>query len=188
MKYDGSKHKLNTIFQNENKNSSDSDLLQKIDLNVKPENILKVPKTITLIKSYNFAFEKISIPFDSRLSVIHGGPDRVGLPIDSTSLENMIFYIDMPNFPDWAIPFIKLTPKAYTDDGYDVTSYTTSELRTYFQHFWRYIGENQWKIWCSINARILTFNPTPHYVPFYIDLDLVIFNERVWEVINSYKQ
>jgi hypothetical protein len=78
MRYDGSKRKLDESFQRENQNTADGEQLKKLDLAEHPENVMKAAKVVQLIKKYNFTFGIVSTPFDSRVTVIKGGPDETG--------------------------------------------------------------------------------------------------------------
>jgi hypothetical protein len=77
MKYETPKRKLLTSVESSNKNGYDADALNKMDMVEKPENVLKTARVIHLIKGYNFTFGIVSVPFDSRVTVIKGGPNNV---------------------------------------------------------------------------------------------------------------
>jgi hypothetical protein len=96
----------------------------------------------------------------------------------------LIFEVDMPNFPDWAIPFVKIIPKVYFDDAIDVNNIYPSDLFTQCRYWWHYIGENHWKIRVEL---FLSATVNGDKIPMYTDVDLVIFNERVWEENNPSK-
>lgn len=93
--------------------------------------------------------------------------------------KTMKFLVDLPNFPEWAIPFTKIIPKCRVDDPY-----LNEGLTLQCKHFWKYISENHWQIYVEINA---IGQIGGDYFPVYLDVDLVIINERVWEEINSNK-
>jgi hypothetical protein len=100
----------------------------------------------------------------------------------------MILYVQLPNFPEWAIPFTKVVPMASTDDAYDLSKVT---FNVYCYHLW-HITDNPENpsIGSSVELRIdvsatatmpdpTNKNNTPIQVPVYLDIDLVFFNERV---------
>jgi hypothetical protein len=96
----------------------------------------------------------------------------------------MVFTVDLPNFPEWAIPFVKLIPKVYFEDGHTFDEIGTGNVTTYFKSVWHLIGENHWQI--RVETQILA-RLDYEYIPVYLDVDLVILNERVWEEMNSNK-
>lgn len=78
MSFETERRKLNGITQDENKNTIDGNQLRHQELRNKPETITKITRVIHLIQGYNFTFGKVAIPFDSRVTVIAGGPDQLG--------------------------------------------------------------------------------------------------------------
>jgi hypothetical protein len=96
----------------------------------------------------------------------------------------MTFVVDLPKFPEWAIPFTKIIPKAYMDDGFDPEVIESDTLNTFCRHFWKNIGEDHWQIYVEL---LVIARLDGVYLPIYTDVDLVIMNERVWEEINSNK-
>jgi len=96
--------------------------------------------------------------------------------------QKMIFTVDLVNFKEENIQFTKLIPKAYTEDGYDPS---TCAIETKCRHWWNYVGEDHWNIYIEIFASAYINNF--EYIPFYIDVDLVILNDRVWEQTNPNK-
>lgn len=110
------------------------------------------------------------------------------MPVDTSSDFNpvrMKLSVDMPNFPEWAIPFVKIIPKAYLDDGVDVENFTGSELTLYCHHFWQYIADNHWKIIVELEA--VARDNVGDLLSVYTDVDLVILNEHAWEELNPNK-
>jgi hypothetical protein len=112
------------------------------------------------------------------------------MPIAPPSFEPtiMIFTVDLPNFPEWSIPFTKIIPKAYMDDVYDITTLTSDTLVTYCRHFWNQVGKNHWQIRVELQVvatQVIDFQHS--FLPIYVDVDIVINNERVWEEMNSDK-
>lgn len=97
----------------------------------------------------------------------------------------MTFYVHLPNFPEWAIPMTKIIPKARIDDGWDMTKVTFDGR---CRHWWKKIGETDWqlKVEVTVRARI-ELDSGPLTLPTYLDLDMVILNERVWEELNPNK-
>lgn len=96
----------------------------------------------------------------------------------------MVFTVDLPNFPEWAISFTKIIPKAYLDDGYNIEDFTGTNLITTCRHWWRCIADNHWELRVEVRATAKLNNV---YIPIYLDIDLVVINERVWEELNANK-
>jgi len=98
---------------------------------------------------------------------------------------SMSFIVDLPNFPEWAIPCTKLIPRVYSEDGYDLTNLTTNEISTYFKYWWKYVDANHWQIYVTMQMLISIGG---NYIPTFVDVDLVILNEQVWEENNPDKR
>lgn len=98
----------------------------------------------------------------------------------------MTFYVQLPNYPEWAIPMTKVVPMVYTEDAYDLSTVTWS-VRCY--HLWHIIPStnpnlpNAVELRVDMEASATIPNPSnsaqPTAIPVYIDIDLVFFNERV---------
>lgn len=97
----------------------------------------------------------------------------------------MTYFVDLPHFPDWAVPMTKLITKVYTDDGWD-TSKVGWGGNT--RHWWNKVAENHWQIRVELYASVsYTLNGVGIILPTYVDVDLVIVNERVWHEVNPNK-
>lgn len=99
----------------------------------------------------------------------------------------MVFTVDLVDFPEWAIPFTKIIPKVHLEDTYDVQEIADSggnNFVTNCRHLWKMIDENHWQIYVELTARAIKDGV---YLPTFVDVDLVIFNENVFEEINSNK-
>ena len=106
----------------------------------------------------------------------------------------MVFTVQLPNLPEWAIPMIKVIPRCYIDDGYDVNSVN---FQVQCQHMWT-VSSNQDSFGNSLNPTVtlqvliyasatnLAVSPNV-IIPTYIDVDLVFFNERAYQEINTNK-
>ena len=68
------------------------------------------------------------------------------------------------------------------DDGYNINSYI---LTTHCKHWWKYIEDNNWRIYIELFVTAKTDINSLDSLPIYTDVKLAIFNERVWEEINS---
>jgi len=95
--------------------------------------------------------------------------------------KNLKFTVDLVDFKEENIQFTKLIPKAYTEDGYNIDE---CDYETTCKHWWKYVADNHWQICVDIFCRAKYNNV---YIPFYVDVDLVILNEHVWEEINPNK-
>jgi len=178
MQYETQKHKVEKTFQKAVENTNNSERLQHFDLNSKSENILKTGKVIKLIQNYNSSHGIIdeTHPFNERVEIVSGGPGNLG--------ELMIFNVNLPNFPEWAIPFTKIIPKVHMEDGYNPEDYNGLELVTNCRHMWKYIDGFNWQIRVEVTAYVRVSGA---YIPLFLDVDLVIINDRVWEELNSNK-
>lgn len=105
----------------------------------------------------------------------------------------MVFTIQLP-IPEWAIPMIKVVPRCYIDDGHDPENLRV-DLEC--QHMW-IISKNTDSfgneltptvtLQVSIYAEVDDFSLFPRYqIPTYIDVDLVFFNERTFNELNTNK-
>ena len=96
------------------------------------------------------------------------------------------FYVNMGKYPVWAIPFTRVVPRFWLEPGssskedFSDVDFFQQSCRTY----WYYVGE-VWKIRVEMEAEAVREGK---YLPLYMDIDLVITNERVWEEINSDKR
>ena len=178
MKYEGTSHKIDKSFQQEVDNTNKAEGLNYLDLNSKSDHVLKVGRTIKLIQNYNSSHGIIdeSYPFNESVEVISGGPGYYG--------GLFIFNVSLSNFPEWAIPFTKIIPKVHMEDGFNPEAYNGLQLVTNCRHLWQYIDGINWKLRVEITAYVLVSGV---YLPLFLDVDLVIINERVWEEINSNK-
>jgi len=185
MRYEGTKHKLDKSFQGENKNSQDAEVLQKLDLNAKPELVLKIANIVHLIQNYDSSNGIIHIdyPFNERVILVSGGPGQT-VPFEKG--EMLIFNVNIPNFPEWCIPFTKIIPKVHMEDGFNPEDYNGLQLVTNCRHMWKYIDGINWQIRVEITSFVRISYPY-NYIPLFLDVDLVIINDRVWEEINSSK-
>ena len=106
----------------------------------------------------------------------------------------MDFTVQIPNFPEWAIPMTKVIPRCYIDDGYDISNIS---FIVQCQHVW-IVSQNQDKLGNSLNPTVLLqvriyasatdLSQSPNVIiPTYIDVDLVFFNERTYTEINTNK-
>jgi len=106
----------------------------------------------------------------------------------------MVFYVHLPGFPEWAIPMTKVVPVVYTEDGYDLTKVTWN---VYCYHTWHITPSNNSTVPNAVELRVdMSAQATipsasdpnnPQSIPVYVDIDLVFFNERVSEEINTNK-
>ena len=106
----------------------------------------------------------------------------------------MVFTVTLPNLPEWAIPMIKVIPRCYIDDGFDIGSVN---FEVQCQHMWT-VSSNQDSFGNSLNPTVtlqvliyasatnLAVSPNV-IIPTYIDVDLVFFNERAYQEINTNK-
>lgn len=102
----------------------------------------------------------------------------------------MVFTVQLPNLPEWAIPMIKVIPRCYIDDGYPVQDVT---FNLQCQHIWT-VSPNQDSLGNSLNPtvilQIMIFASATitQAIATYIDVDLVFMNERAYNEINTNKE
>lgn len=127
------------------------------------------------------------------MPIIGGGGGGGSNPFNPVS---MLFEVNLPNFPEWAIPMTKVIPRVYLDDGYDIT---TVSISVQCQHFW-HVTPSQDNLGNplvpNVTLRVLFHAhaqqtlPVPPFfleLPIYVDIDLVFINERDWKEINNSK-
>lgn len=104
----------------------------------------------------------------------------------------MTFFISLPNFPEWAIPMTKVIPIAYTEDGYNLSTVTWT---VQCQHLWRIKPSTnpnnpnvvELRIDCTATATIPGPTGKPQYIPCYVDIDMIFYNDRVAQQVNPKK-
>ena len=104
----------------------------------------------------------------------------------------MTCLVNLPGFPEWAIPMTKVVPKAYTEDAFMSGTVTWN---VYCRHLWQVIPSGNPAIPSQIilrldieaSATIPGEGNNPVSIPVYVDIDLVFFNERTGNQINSNK-
>jgi len=106
----------------------------------------------------------------------------------------MVFYVQLPNFPEWAIPMTKVVPVVYTEDAYDPSNITWT---VYCYHLWHIIPSSngntnavELRVDMTASATIpnLADPSNPTSIPVYVDIDLVFFNERQAQEIHTNNQ
>jgi len=106
---------------------------------------------------------------------------------DGIFSNTMGFIVPFKNFPEWAIPFVKVIPKIKLTSGYTLSS-VTSNIGC--RHWW-YLNTNDDKtesyfLYVEVNC-ITTQQDGKLLIPSYVDLDLVIQNEQIFEELNPFK-
>jgi len=104
-----------------------------------------------------------------------------------------IFSVTIPGFPESAIPMTRVIPRIYFDDAYDAT---TVSLLAQVNHYWS-VQPNSDPTQPSIVVLIVEFaveasigaqgDVHSQIIPAYVDIDLVFFNENIWNEINTGK-
>lgn len=84
----------------------------------------------------------------------------------------MIFTVDLPNFPDWAVPMANITAVVKILSGYDINAGTISPD---FSYTWKKIDNEHYQVEVDISV-FTSFDGEE--IPVYLDLDIVIVNER----------
>ena len=79
MSFETEKNKVESVFNNDKTQSDDINALNKLTVINNPENVIKNIQVIHLIQNYNFTFGVVSVPFDSRITILAGGPDQIGV-------------------------------------------------------------------------------------------------------------
>jgi hypothetical protein len=92
----------------------------------------------------------------------------------------MTCYVQLPNFPEWAIPMMRVIPKAYTEDGYNSPAVI---WKVQCRHLWQ-LSQGQIVLKIDLDASATLDGIA---IPVYIDIDLVFFNERTGNQINTNK-
>lgn len=103
----------------------------------------------------------------------------------------MTAFVNLPNFPEWAIPMTKIIPKAYTDDAF-MTGNVTWALSC--RHLWQVTPNADPTLPSQVTLRIdieaagtIGSGATLQSIPVYVDIDLVFFNERTGKTVNPNK-
>ena len=86
----------------------------------------------------------------------------------------MIFSLDLPNFPDWAIPMAKIIPVIKILNGYDLNS-DEFFISPDFSYAWKKVDNNHYNLEIDISVSASFGGDS---IPVYLDLDVVIVNER----------
>lgn len=76
--FESQKRKITTLKQNSKTQETNTDRVKKYTLNAQPQDVVIVPKIIRLIENYNFTFGIVDTPFDSRITILSGGPESIG--------------------------------------------------------------------------------------------------------------
>lgn len=174
MNYDSQIKKILRIFQAENKNTIDSNNLQKIDLLEDQNNFIRNTVTIPLVTGY----ELLSNTF-----AIDGSFNKI---VTLTSSNPWVFSVSLPKYPEWAVPMTKIIPMFYTTDGFN-PSLLQGKIQC--QHIWNVIPNfdnlgNQISSAISLTITIIVTSVT---IPCYMDLNLVFINENIWSEILANK-
>ena len=93
----------------------------------------------------------------------------------------MEFVLRLERFPEWAIPMTKIVPVLYVDNGRDQNAVVWSYGLDYW---WKKVDEDTYDLHVWLTASALL---NLEFIPIYVDLDLVILNERVWHQVQSNK-
>lgn len=97
----------------------------------------------------------------------------------------MTFFVSLPNFPEWAIPMTKLICRCYVDDGWDTSQVSWN---TNFRYWWNKVDDKNWEIRAELYVQAtMIIADVGTVIPGYVDIDLVIMNERVWDELNPNK-
>lgn len=103
----------------------------------------------------------------------------------------MTCFVNLPNFPEWAIPMTKVIPKAYTEDAFMGQAITWN---VHCRHLWQITSNIHSSLPSQVTLRLdieasasISINGTVSSIPAYVDIDLVFFNLRTGNQINSNK-
>jgi hypothetical protein len=105
----------------------------------------------------------------------------------------MVFYVQLPGFPEWAIPMTKVVPMFSTEDGYDLSTVTWNCYCTHLWHVIESSGEAPNAVELRVDVEVSATIPNsadpakPTSIPVYLDLDLVFLDQRVAQEINTNK-
>lgn len=188
MNYDSSIKKVLKVLETQNQNTIKTDNLNKFDIRLLPDNFIKNVTVIPLVVNYNIQ-QALGGTFDSKVTII------------TKTSEVLTLQVNLADYPEWAIPMSKIIPKFNVDDGWDITNpnFVFSATCTYF---WKQIDKVnfQLQIFLTGQAQILPSEGIEQgklgaggggltiEVPLFLNLDLVFFNENIWQVINSNKE
>jgi hypothetical protein len=106
----------------------------------------------------------------------------------------MILTINLPNFPEWAIPMTKVIPMTYVDDGYDLSTVT---WKISCRHLWHVVPNSDINLLPTISLTIdiessatvpgATEDVAPISIPTYVDINLQFLNKRLVQEVNANK-
>lgn len=98
----------------------------------------------------------------------------------------LIFLVHLTNFPEWAIPMTKVVPVFSVGDAWNKSQITFTGT---FRYWWKKIDDLTWDIYVELyaNASLPGHTSPPSLIPLFMDIDLVIVNEHIWEEVDTDK-
>lgn len=96
----------------------------------------------------------------------------------------LIFIVHLKNFPQWAIPMTRIVPVFNVDDAWNVKEINFTSR---FQYWWRKIDDTTWDIYIQLfgEAFIDGHSSPPDLIPLYLNVDLVIVNEHIYQEVDT---
>lgn len=89
----------------------------------------------------------------------------------------MVFEIDLPNFPDWAVAMARVVPVLRVPSAYSQFDVSINDFTYYL---WVKVADLHHKLYVdvSVSATYIDEHSDTQQVPIYLDLDIVIVNEN----------
>lgn len=82
--------------------------------------------------------------------------------------------VDLPNFPDWAIPMVSIVPVFKTLDVYDLSDPLISITSNYF-YDWVKVNDTDYQLIINIEG---SAKLSGNDIPLFLDLDFVFVNKN----------
>ena len=99
----------------------------------------------------------------------------------------MTFLIHLVDFPEKFIPWVRLTPVFYVDDAFnpETVNFTVQE----FRYFFKKINDTNFDIYVDISAfATQVVNGDSVNPPLFLDFDMTIINEQIYQEVTSNRQ
>ncbi len=164
--------KVNKIWENSAKNTTNVEKLEKYTVSHSDINILKHIRKVVLYKDNNniYTFRK-SEPASWEVS-----SSGISSDIEITWPGINITYT-FEKFQEYMIPFVRIHPIFYTTSGFKIDEYFKINNR----YLWKQIGKNYILnyIFSGYNLNFINRSYLP--TPLYIHFEIVLLNNYIWE-------
>lgn len=151
--FNNKKNKLPSIWNKNQTLETSVNNLKKIDINIKSEHFTKKVNKINILTKYDLT--------------------------NALLQNNFTINVELNGFPDWAVPMTRVIPVFFSEDGVNLDSISPSLTFIYqFNYLFHRVSENSYILKFFYEGFIQDFSL--NYFPLYLNLDLYIINEYIF--------